>query len=69
MRPAVSLCHWLQGMHHDVAFTGSGGVDLEVMLMPGAVSAGQMIEREKAGLDEGILSLCLPHSRLYGESL
>ena len=22
-----------------------------------------------AGLDEGLLSLCLPHSRLYGESL
>ena len=25
-------------------------------------------ERE-AGLDEGLLPLCLPHSRLYGESL
>ena len=22
-----------------------------------------------AGLDEGLLSFCLPHSRLYGESL
>jgi hypothetical protein len=36
-------------MHHDVKFTGSG-VNLEMMLMPGAVSAGQMIEREKASL-------------------
>ena len=26
-------------------------------------------QADAAGLDEGLLSLCLPHSRLYGESL
>ena len=39
-----------------------------------ALAAGWMaraaeLTRREAALDEGVLSLSLPHSRLYGESL